>query len=70
MCVCVCVYFAVSGVLAVSQGLVSTSMAETGASLQNTNNELVKSIEELREKREECDRAISKEEEGKGPHRA
>jgi Sjoegren syndrome nuclear autoantigen 1 len=40
-------------------------MAETGASLQNTNNELVKSIEELREKREECDRAISKEEEEK-----
>jgi Sjoegren syndrome nuclear autoantigen 1 len=40
-------------------------MAETGASLQNTNNELVKSIEELREKRAECDRCITKEEEEK-----
>eukprot|EP00998_Keelungia_sp_KM082_P003297 NODE_14094_length_425_cov_28.305369_g14071_i0.p2 GENE.NODE_14094_length_425_cov_28.305369_g14071_i0~~NODE_14094_length_425_cov_28.305369_g14071_i0.p2 ORF type:complete len:110 (+),score=16.92 NODE_14094_length_425_cov_28.305369_g14071_i0:74-403(+) len=40
-------------------------MAETGATLQNTNNELVKCIEELREKREEANRQILKEEEEK-----
>ena len=31
-------------------------MAETGATLQCTNNELVKCIEDLREKREEANR--------------
>eukprot|EP00906_Rhabdomonas_costata_P018433 RCo026926 len=40
-------------------------MAETGATLQSTNNELVKCIEELREKREEANRQIQKEEEEK-----
>ena len=40
-------------------------MAETGATLQNTNNELVKCIEELRERRSEADRMIMKEEEEK-----
>lgn len=34
-----------------------------GATLQNYNNELVKCIEDLREKREEVNRAILKEEE-------
>jgi len=43
-----------------------------GATLQNYNNELVKCIEDLREKREEVNRAILKEEEvglpkGQGP---
>merc|ERR1712167_427279 len=36
-----------------------------GATLQNYNNELVKCIEDLREKREEVNRAILKEEEEK-----
>mmetsp|Transcript_5183 Transcript_5183/g.6534 ORF Transcript_5183/g.6534 Transcript_5183/m.6534 type:complete len:112 (+) Transcript_5183:316-651(+) len=40
-------------------------MAQQGASLQNYNNELVKCIEDLREKREEVNRAILKEEEEK-----
>ncbi|KNC53978.1 sjoegren syndrome nuclear autoantigen 1 [Thecamonas trahens ATCC 50062] len=40
-------------------------MAQQGATLQNFNNELVKSIEELREKREQISRAILKEEEEK-----
>eukprot|EP00999_Lentomonas_sp_LEN2_P001552 NODE_2611_length_535_cov_69.100490_g2561_i0.p1 GENE.NODE_2611_length_535_cov_69.100490_g2561_i0~~NODE_2611_length_535_cov_69.100490_g2561_i0.p1 ORF type:complete len:110 (-),score=22.89 NODE_2611_length_535_cov_69.100490_g2561_i0:106-435(-) len=40
-------------------------MAESGATLQNTNNELVKCIEELRDKREESNRVIMKEEEEK-----
>eukprot|EP00992_Anisonema_acinus_P012339 TRINITY_DN8056_c0_g1_i1.p1 TRINITY_DN8056_c0_g1~~TRINITY_DN8056_c0_g1_i1.p1 ORF type:complete len:110 (+),score=15.31 TRINITY_DN8056_c0_g1_i1:56-385(+) len=40
-------------------------MAEVGATLQTTNNELVKCIEELREKREESNRLILKEEEEK-----
>eukprot|EP00996_Jenningsia_fusiforme_P003481 NODE_4277_length_834_cov_39.877707_g3951_i0.p2 GENE.NODE_4277_length_834_cov_39.877707_g3951_i0~~NODE_4277_length_834_cov_39.877707_g3951_i0.p2 ORF type:complete len:111 (+),score=40.26 NODE_4277_length_834_cov_39.877707_g3951_i0:259-591(+) len=40
-------------------------MAETGATLQTTNNELVRCIEELREKREEANRQILKEEEEK-----
>merc|ERR1711957_73469 len=40
-------------------------MASQGASLQNHNNELVKSIEDLREKREELNRQILKEEEDK-----
>ena len=38
-------------------------MAAQGATLQNYNNELVKCIEDLREKREEVNRAILKEEE-------
>lgn len=40
-------------------------MAAQGASLQNYNNELVKCIEDLREKREEINRQILKEEEEK-----
>ena len=40
-------------------------MAQQGASLQNYNNELVKCIEDLREKREEVNRMILKEEEEK-----
>lgn len=40
-------------------------MAGQGASLQNYNNELVKCIEDLREKREEINRQIIKEEEEK-----
>jgi Sjoegren syndrome nuclear autoantigen 1 len=36
-----------------------------GATLQNYNNELVKCIEDLREKREEVNRQILKEEEEK-----
>ena len=40
-------------------------MASQGASLQNYNNELVKCIEDLREKREEINRQITKEEEDK-----
>jgi Sjoegren syndrome nuclear autoantigen 1 len=43
-----------------------TDMAQQGASLQNYNNELVKCIEDLREKREEINRQILKEEEEKG----
>eukprot|EP00439_Symbiodinium_sp_Y106_P024274 s5793_g2.t4 len=42
-----------------------TIMASQGATLQNYNNELVKSIEDLREKREELNRQILKEEEDK-----
>ena len=41
-------------------------MASGGASLQNYNNELVKCIEDLREKREEINRQILREEEEKG----
>merc|ERR1712146_825381 len=37
-------------------------MAQQGATLQNYNNELVKCIEDLREKREELNRQIMKEE--------
>lgn len=40
-------------------------MAQQGATLQNYNNELVKCIEDLREKREEMNRAIAKQEEEK-----
>jgi Sjoegren syndrome nuclear autoantigen 1 len=40
-------------------------MAGQGASLQNYNNELVKCVEDLREKREEINRQILKEEEEK-----
>merc|ERR1712032_1419930 len=40
-------------------------MAQQGASLQTYNNELVKSIEDLREKREEVNRQILKDEEEK-----
>merc|ERR1712000_695704 len=40
-------------------------MASQGATLQNYNNELVKCIEDLREKREEVNRLILKEEEEK-----
>lgn len=41
------------------------TMAGQGASLQNYNNELVKCIEDLREKREEINRQILKDEEEK-----
>lgn len=40
-------------------------MAAKGASLQNFNNELVKCIEDLREKREEINRQLLKDEEDK-----
>jgi len=40
-------------------------MAGSGASLQNYNNELVKCIEDLREKREEINKQILREEEEK-----
>eukprot|EP01084_Bolivina_argentea_P133273 235190_1 len=40
-------------------------MAQQGATLQNYNNELVKCIEDLREKREEVNRQIVREEEEK-----
>uniref|UniRef100_A0A7S3HR28 Uncharacterized protein n=1 Tax=Spumella elongata TaxID=89044 RepID=A0A7S3HR28_9STRA len=40
-------------------------MAGQGASLQNFNNELVKCIEDLREKREEINRQLQKDEEDK-----
>merc|ERR1711990_831777 len=40
-------------------------MASQGASLQNYNNELVKCIEDLKEKREEVNRQILKDEEEK-----
>lgn len=40
-------------------------MAGQGASLQNFNNELVKCIEDLREKREELNRQLLKDEEEK-----
>lgn len=40
-------------------------MAQQGATLQNYNNELVKCIEDLREKREEVNRQILAEEEEK-----
>lgn len=42
-----------------------STMAQQGATLQNYNNELVKCIEDLREKREEVNRAMLKEEEEK-----
>ena len=41
------------------------TMAAQGATLQNYNNELVKCIEDLREKREEVNRSIAKDEEEK-----
>jgi len=41
-------------------------MSAQGATLQNYNNELVKCIEDLREKREELNKQIMKEEEDKG----
>jgi len=37
-------------------------MAQQGASLQNYNNELVRCIEDLREKREQVNKSILKEE--------
>ena len=40
-------------------------MAQQGATLQNYNNELVKCIEDLREKREELARALVRDEEEK-----
>ena len=40
-------------------------MASGGATMQNYNNELVRAIEDLREKREELNRQILKEEEDK-----
>ena len=43
----------------------SSAMASKGATLQNYNNELVKCIEDLREKREEVNRQILSEEEEK-----
>jgi len=43
-----------------------SAMSAQGATLQNYNNELVKCIEDLREKREELNRQIMKEEEDKG----
>merc|ERR1712072_461388 len=42
------------------------AMSAQGATLQNYNNELVKCIEDLREKREELNKQIMKEEEDKG----
>ena len=42
-----------------------STMASQGATLQNYNNQLVKCIEDLREKREEVNRQILKEEEEK-----
>jgi len=43
-----------------------SAMSAQGATLQNYNNELVKCIEDLREKREELNKQIMKEEEDKG----
>jgi Sjoegren syndrome nuclear autoantigen 1 len=40
-------------------------MAQQGATLQNYNNDLVRCIEDLREKREEVNRAIAQDEEEK-----
>mmetsp|Transcript_27617 Transcript_27617/g.81195 ORF Transcript_27617/g.81195 Transcript_27617/m.81195 type:complete len:112 (+) Transcript_27617:89-424(+) len=40
-------------------------MAQQGATLQNYNNDLVRCIEDLREKREEVNRAIASDEEEK-----
>jgi len=40
-------------------------MAQQGASLQNYNNELVKCLEDLREKREQINKEISREEDDK-----
>merc|ERR1712146_783571 len=49
-----------------SCGLCARSkMTQQGATLQNYNNELVKCIEELREKREELNRSIAADEEEK-----
>ena len=48
-----------------TQITVCNIMASQGASLQNYNNELVKCIEDLREKREEINKQILKEEEEK-----
>lgn len=45
-------------------------MSQQGATLQNYNNELVKCIEDLREKREEVNRSIAKDEEEKGAARS
>ena len=45
--------------------VLASRMAQQGASLQNYNNELVKCIEDLREKREEVVRQILKDEEEK-----
>lgn len=47
------------------RSITSRKMAQQGATLQNYNNELVKCIEDLREKREEVNRQILKEEEEK-----
>jgi len=41
------------------------TMAQQGASLQNYNNELVKCLEDLREKREAINREIAREEDDK-----
>jgi Sjoegren syndrome nuclear autoantigen 1 len=53
-------------VLAGAKASKSSAMSAQGATLQNYNNELVKCIEDLREKREELNRQIMKEEEDKG----
>merc|ERR1711998_33580 len=45
--------------------LLDGAMTQQGATLQNYNNELVKCIEDLREKREEVNRSIAKDEEEK-----
>ena len=42
-----------------------STMTQQGATLQNYNNELVKCIEDLREKREEVNRSIAQDEEEK-----
>merc|ERR1712144_86725 len=42
-----------------------SAMAQQGASLQNYNNELVKCLEDLREKREAINREIAREEDDK-----
>jgi len=46
-----------------------STMSAQGATLQNYNNDLVKCIEDLREKREELNKQICKEEEDKGKSR-
>merc|ERR1712216_467582 len=46
-------------------GSAAFRMASQGASLQNYNNELVKCIEDLKEKREEVNRQIMQDEEEK-----
>jgi len=47
------------------RGHITGAKGGGGANLQNTNNELVKCIEDLRERRAETDRLVAKEEEEK-----